>query len=251
MHEKTYFLPAFLISVAIILIFTIGGFFGFFGFLTNTLQSAFFPFSGFFQNQLTQQSVSTLKKENLSLSEKLVSLQQIQADNKALRDQFQTPNPVSRSLLPFRVVGMDSEALTINGGQKDGLSQGSIVVVGQELIGTVSKTTAHFAEVSLVTSKKSSFSATTSTSGAIGVVKGQGNGQLLIDNVLLADTLTVGDFVVTLGNQNDSGKGLPPGLIVGKIRSVEKNPSNLFQRATLSPLLAFDHLSTVFVIKPE
>lgn len=70
---------------------------------------------------------------------------------------------------------------------------------------------------------------------------------MILDNVLLSETLKVGDVVLTNGDIDQNGKGLPPDLIVGKITSVDKNPSALFQKADVVSFVDFSKLSTLFV----
>ena len=71
---------------------------------------------------------------------------------------------------------------------------------------------------------------------------------MILDNVLLTENLKNGDLVLTKGDVNLNGEGFLPGLIVGKIISVEKSPSALFQKAQVEGLVDVTKLSTVFVI---
>jgi rod shape-determining protein MreC len=125
------------------------------------------------------------------------------------------------------------------------------IIYKDNLVGRVTQIEDHFSKVLLVSNKSMSFSAKTSETGANGIVRGTGNGNVIFDNVLLSDTLKVGDVVVTSGEVDINGKGFPPDLIVGKITSVEKNPSNLFQKASIAPLVDFRKLTNVFVLMSE
>jgi len=69
-----------------------------------------------------------------------------------------------------------------------------------------------------------------------------------LDNVVLSDSIAVGDYVVTKGDLTIDNSGYPPSLIVGKIISVEKKSSDLFQRGKVKSLVDFSRLSTVFVV---
>ena len=94
------------------------------------------------------------------------------------------------------------------------------------------------------------FSLTAKTLGtqAAGVVKGQGGGEIILDNVLLSNSLEKDDLVVTEGNINLDGSGFPADLVVGKIAAVSKNPSDLFQEAKVQSQLDFTKLGKVFVV---
>lgn len=70
----------------------------------------------------------------------------------------------------------------------------------------------------------------------------------MLDNVVLAEGLEKDDLVSTKGDTDENGLGFPPDLVVGKIVSVNKKASNLFQSADIRSLVDFNKLETVFVI---
>lgn len=199
--------------------------------------------------------IKLLQEENRSLIKKLADLIKVQKDNEALRDQFQTVNIRSTSLLPAEVVGAPGflpgvsvpEALTLNRGESDGIKVGQAVIYKDNLIGIVVKTSKFLSSVSLITNSSSSFTASSLETNAQGVVKGQG-GEIIFDNVLLSEILKKDDLIVTKGNINQKEEGFVAGLIVGKIASVSKNASDLFQKAEVKQLVDLTKLSTVFVI---
>lgn len=261
MKEKTYFLPVFFLSLGMIFFVMLLSSLGIFGFVTNSVQSVMFPLSAFIVQYSPSGKVTeldSLKKENARLLQLLAQKQEVEADNVALRDQFQQTTPSPKKLLPADVVGMPNsiphvtfpDTIIIHAGKRQGVGIGSVVIVGQMVVGKVSGVSVEYSQVQLLTSKQSSFSVQTSTTHAIGVARGLGNGEILVDNILLSDSVVSGDSIVTLGDQNLSGVGYPPGLIVGKIMSIDKNPSNLFQKARVVPLLPLDSLTKVFVLFP-
>jgi cell shape-determining protein MreC len=71
----------------------------------------------------------TMREDYLSLSKKLVNQSKIEADNKALRDQFETQNVKSTSLIEANIVGSPSfipgvtlpEYYILDKGERDGL----------------------------------------------------------------------------------------------------------------------------------
>ena len=200
---------------------------------------------------------SDLKEENLKLVEQVSDYQKLKEQNKSLLDQFQTLNPKSSTLLQADVVGAPSfipglsspEYLTINKGLGDNIKVGQAVIFKNNLIGKINKINSNLSQVILITNNKSSFTAQTGGEKSIlGVLKGLGSGEMIMDNVLLNETLKNGDLVLTKGDVNLNGEGIPPGLIVGKIISVEKSPSALFQKAQVEGLIDITKLSTVFVI---
>lgn len=214
-----------------------------------------FPFFG------NDTKIKNLEDQNISLTKKLVDQERLLAENKSLHDQFQTVSPKSLDLLPANIVGAPRffpgistpDTYIIDVGSKDGVKVGSAVVSKDNLVGRVTKTTEFLSEVTLVTNISSKFAANVVGSlpagrQVLGVEKGQGNGDIILDNVLLSETLNKGDFVLSGGDLALELSGFPSGLIVGKITSVDKNPSNLFQKAKVESLVNFSSLSEVFVV---
>lgn len=259
MQKKTYLLPYTLIVLSLIFCILFISSKGWLGFFENSLQVTFLSL-GRSLHPLTpapKEKQETLQEENIRLSQEVAQKQLLENDNKALRDQFENTTFPTTSLLPARVVGQPQtipnlsfpEELIIDKGRKAGVSQGVIVVVKDNAIGQVTQSSDYFSKVQLVSSKQFALSGKDSTTGAVGVIKGIGNGEMVLDAVLLSDTLSVGDIVVSQGSQDITGKGFPPNILIGKITGVEKNPSSLFQRARIVPLLALQKLSLVFVLK--
>lgn len=235
------------------------------GFVTKTqdvpfVQTIFNPvqyaFIRLFHQTTPTTALDKLKAENISLQKQTAKMHLLEADNKALRDQFQTTNPASQNLMPVAVIGMPGfipgvtvpDFLIISAGAKDGVTDGQAVVYKDLLIGTITALHPRSAKVQLLTAANVSFAAKTATTGALGIVKGFGNGQVELDNVVLSDTLTVGDMVVSGADAQENGKGIPPGLIIGKITSIDKKSSNLFQKANIQVLTDVTRLSEVFLV---
>lgn len=261
MQDKRNFLPIFFISIALVLLIFLLARIGLLNFFINFSQESIFPFAQMVHTSSVKEDttqVGRLQKENAMLSQQLVQMKATQSDNQALRDQFATPNPNPQKLLPAQVVGFGDavvnesypESLIIHAGLHDGVRKDMVVVVKNELIGIINQVSAQYANVVLVSNKQSSFSVKDNSTNALGVAKGQGSGEILADNVLLSDTLQKDDLMVTVGNTTIDGNGFPPNLVVGKIVSVNKNPSSLFQNASVVPLISFDHLTEVFVLLP-
>lgn len=248
--------------VFVICIFIAFGVFIFSGFFTKIFSPIFYimsPLQKFtiskLKNKTPTDQISKLVLENQDLQNKLAGLNIIEKENQALKDQFTSVIIASKNLLPADIIGMPEfipgvnfpDTIVVDKGNKDGVSSDNAIVYKDSFIGSILKSTDHFSKASFVTSKNVSFTARALKTNAVGIVKGMGNGQMIFDNVLLSDNLEVGDFIVTTGDTSLNGKGYPPNLIVGKIVTVEKNPSNLFQKANIVSLYDFSHFSTVFI----
>lgn len=185
-----------------------------------------------------------------------VSSEAMKKENAALRDQFQTAMPRSRILLPSHILAAkgfipgvsDPEEFTIDVGSSDGVKSGYAVVSKDNLVGIITRVSSKLSIVQIVGNKQTSFTGKTSETNAQGIIKGQGSGKMLFTNVVLSDKLTRGDVVITKGDITASGTGVPANLIIGKIVSVDKKPSSLFQSAQVQSIVDMRHIDTVFVV---
>ncbi|MBI4084302.1 MAG: rod shape-determining protein MreC [Candidatus Levybacteria bacterium] len=220
--------------------------------LQRTVYSAFGGFSGIGGGDRIRQ----LEEENSTLWSQSKRQKTLETEVKALRDQFQTADPQAKTLLPATVIGLKGflpgislpSEIVLDKGFNDSIEKGYIVVYKDNLLGIVTKVTPHVSLVKLVTDSNISFTARTAQTNAFGVVSGQANGVMLLKNVVLSDKLTVNDLVVTKGDRDENGKGYPPDLIVGKIISVDKKASALFQSAQVRGLVDIARIPIVFII---
>lgn len=234
------------------------GAFGFFGKVFSPLSSMTYQLTALRQSG----SDSKLEQENKGLVKKLVDDKKLRDENSALSDQFQTAYPRSQNLLPAKVVSAPSfvpgvtspDYLVIDKGESDKIQIGSAVVFKDNLVGKVVEMSSSFSKVMLVSNSSLSISAMTMSvkgsmqQGAFGVIRGLSGQDMILDNVLLSENIQIGDYVVTKGDMDVSGVGYPPSLIVGKISSVDKKSSDLFQKAKIKSLVNFSGLNMVFVV---
>jgi rod shape-determining protein MreC len=222
------------------------GFTGLFEQLTVPIQR--FAFTSFhFGNNHT--SEDTLREENAKLLTQLAKQKEIEKENQALHDQFQVEHPSPQELLPATVIGNNDDQLILDKGSADGIKKGSVIVFKDNLIGKVIQVSKHISVVQLVTNPAILFTAQTAGTHSLGVVKGAGGGAILFGNVVLSEKVQKGDIIQTKGDVDAKGKGFPPDLIVGKVISVNKKASALFQTAEVQSLVDFTKLKIVFVMK--
>jgi len=201
------------------------------------------------------ESLKKLKDENIELTKKLLDQKKLQSENAALKDQFETSNPRSQNLLHGKVIGAPSfipgisfpTVFIIDKGEKDGVKNNQAVVFKDALIGRVEKTTKYLSKVILLSNSSFSFTAKTER-GALGIIKREGNGEITLNNVLLSEDLKKDDLVYTRGDLDEEGIGIPEDLIIGKIESIEKESSALFQKAKVRSMIDFTKLFNVFVV---
>lgn len=261
MRQRERFFLVFFIFILISIVFFLLSLGGNLKFASSILEKLASPigggiYSAFHKLPFVSENVQTkkLKDKNLSVVVQNSEIEKLKKENSALRDQFQTPNPKSYNLLPAQIIGAPSfiPGVTIptnfilDKGEQDNIKVSLAVVFKNNLIGKIIQTSSNLSKAEVIVNNSSSFTAKTQ-GDVLGVIKGDGK-TMTFDNVLLSENIKVGDIVTTKGDISIKGIGYPPDIIVGKIMSIDKNPSSLFQKARVESFVDFSKLSMVFII---
>lgn len=247
--KRNNFLEYFLLSAAFCILMIVLGRFGVLNIPRSILSEFFFPI-----RLLSTSVIAQDQEQNLGKAASDLKQQKIDREMKALRDQFAVLSPRSATLLSAKVIGMPSfipavsnpEYLILDKGDADGIKKGQAVVLFDNLVGEIDQVSQDSSRVMLIINRKVSFTGKLEN-GAIGVVKGAGD-TIEIGNILLAEDVRKDVLILTRGDQDLELVGIPPDLVVGKIVSIEKNPSALFQKAQVKSLVDFSKLNMVFVV---
>lgn len=252
MQRRATFFPIFILFLflsGIVFFFAQKGAFsgltGFFEQATVPLQRLTF---GLFHAEGTLSEEEKLREENRNLLVQLAKQQELEKENRALHDQFESVKVPTQQLLPAKIIGRNNDQFVIDKGSDDGVKPENVIVFKDNLVGKVIKVSGHRSVVHVVTHPEMSFTAEASKTETIGVISGRGGTSFIFGNVVLADKLEKDDLVITRGNVDEHGQGFPPDLIIGKITAVYKQPSALFQAAEVKSLVDFSKLDTVFVL---
>ncbi len=171
----------------------------------------------------------------------------LSAENAALRSQVGVAPRVSGKLIMGSPIGEAPGRLTINVGGSEGVTVGDSVIVGDVLVGRVIGLSAQQSDVLLPTYEGERVAAAVRSGGvdgvkrASGIVVGQG-GQLILEKVVLAEPLSVGDLVMTVG------EGYKRDLVVGRVAEILAQSDQLFKRARVEPAVEYSNLDRVFVV---
>jgi len=160
---------------------------------------------------------------------------------------FARTNP-GPEYLTAAVIGRDTSPflhyIIIKRGSDDGLRRGMPVVSSQGLVGRVAAVTAGAARVQLITDPNSVVNVHIQPSGAEAMLTGSITGDLTIESIPQADNVQIGDLVLTSG----LGGNYPANILIGQISGVSKLPVELFQTASVQPIVDFSQLEVVLVI---
>jgi rod shape-determining protein MreC len=146
------------------------------------------------------------------------------------------------------VIGRDPSPflhyVIINVGSNDGILRGMPVVTNQGLIGRVDAVIADAARVQLITDPASSVNVRLQNAEVEASLVGSVTGDVTLELIPQDIDIQAGDLVLTSG----LGGGYPPDLIIGQVVNVRSRDFDLFQQATVQPVVDFNHLEIVLVI---
>jgi rod shape-determining protein MreC len=196
-----------------------------------------------------RQRNAELEAEVSRLQAQVIDLQQQVDETEILAAlvDFSRANPES-TYKGAAVIGRDPSPflhyIIINRGSNDGILRGMPVVTNQGLIGRVDAVIADAARVQLITDPASTINIRLQNADADAVLVGSVTGDLTLEMISQDVSVEVGDVVLTSG----LGGGYPPDLIIGQVLNVRKRDYELFQQASIQPVVAFTRLEIVLVI---
>ncbi|MGZ9222606.1 MAG: rod shape-determining protein MreC [Anaerolineales bacterium] len=146
------------------------------------------------------------------------------------------------------VIGRDPSPflhyVIINRGSNEGILRGMPVVTNQGLIGRVDAVIADAARVQLITDPAASVNVRLQNAETEAALVGSVTGDLALEMIPQDINVQPGDLVLTSG----LGGGYPPDLIIGQVVNVRSRDFDLFQQATVQPVVDFNRLEIVLVI---
>ena len=201
--------------------------------------------------------IDRLRAENADLrvalagaEQRIAELAEAARENEELRELLGIADALEMELFPVRVVTRDPSNFAwevgIDAGSDDGIAEGMAVVANADgagaLAGTVISVTEDTARVRFVIDTRSVVIAVDQASRALGEVRGQAGGQLVMTNIPVTEMVEVDDTVVSAGLTHGSeASRYPGGLLIGTVQAVEEDANALTQTAFVRP--AFDAAS--------
>jgi rod shape-determining protein MreC len=200
-----------------------------------------------------------LKDEVRRLRQDLAEAQTAKRDARELRGllglQREEGYPQGTDPLAARVIARSPtvwySSVKIDKGSSDGVRSDQPVIAAGGLAGKVTRVTGGTAEVTLITDAESAVSGQVMPEGANGIVKPEvGNpNDLLLDFVEKGRRVTEGTTVVTSGFTSSRVESLfPRGIPIGRVRKVDLDEIELYQRVHVKPFADLRRLDVVQVL---
>jgi len=197
---------------------------------------------------LTQRNAE-LEAEVSNLQTKIIELQQQLGEFQILSAllDFARAYP-EYQYVGASVIGRDPSPFVkyihVNRGSDDGIRRGMPVVTQQGLVGRIAQTTASAALVQLITDPATMINTRLEPERVEGILSGSITGDVSLDFIPQEASVKPGDLVLTSG----LGGNFPPNILIGQVTSVRSQDYDLFQSASVQPVVDFEHLEIVLII---
>lgn len=203
---------------------------------------------------------TTLKAENERLKQQLIAIAPEKSqceiwkiENQELRKSLQFIETQQRPFVLARVIGREASfgqnLLILNKGSEDRVQPGNAVIVGNGVIlGKIFETNSLTSSLRLLNDTNSKLAVSIlNSSRTIGVLEGEFGLSLKMNLIPKDIVLDAGAMIITSGLE----QGIPHGLSAGVVGKVESLPQELFQSATIEPLIDYNTLTVVTILLAE
>jgi rod shape-determining protein MreC len=203
-------------------------------------------------------SQERLLRENQELKARILEQAALSQEARLLRAEHEYLLGLAAGKSRFAEAGTIAEVLytarnpftrkiVVDKGLQQGIRAGMPVIDGAGVVGQVTSVGTFTSEVTLVTEKDQSVPVMLLRNGQRAIAVGSGKeGGIDVPFVPLSADVQSGDVLVTSGIDGT----YPPGLVVAKVSSVEKNAALPFTKITARPLAGVENHRFVLILPP-
>lgn len=197
------------------------------------------------RSQALEQEVERLESEKIQYNEYLIENQRLSA----LLD-YKKVMAGNYNFAIASVIGRDPGnwfgTLTLNRGSSEGIKENMSVLTPEGLVGRVIAVSASTCEVLMITDPRSGVGSLVQDTRTPGIVEGVAGASGIARMIHIPNNAPVeaGQAVVTSGQ----GSLFPKGIPVGRINSIQNEPSGLFLSAEISPFANLNSLEEVMIV---
>lgn len=208
----------------------------------SSIKETTLRFWNMFQNsEIYEQQVRELEA-------KLTHFTEIENENKRLQELLDFKKSIPEKSLGARVIGWDlsviKKTVILDKGSSQGVNNGMAVVAPRGLVGRVLEDGPNTSRAILLTDPDSRVSGISQDSRTHGIVMGDGTPYLTLRYLDLDSGIAVGETILSSG----VGGIFPKGIGIGKVESLERDPSGFHLSAKVIPFVAFSKLEEVLCV---
>jgi rod shape-determining protein MreC len=210
--------------------------------LTGVVDSVGDLFSARSQNLRLKQELAARDRELFELRARVT---EERLDRRLLADSSVLPKILAAApvLLIENRAGLQSAV--IGAGSSSGVLPGSPIAVPEGLVGRVVTVSRSISRAQLLVDASAAAGARIARTGEIGVVRGDGRGQLKLQNIPTTSRVQPGDSIESAGIDGI----YPRGVAIGRVSTVSRG--SLFLEIGVVPAASFSQLTDVLVLAPS
>lgn len=190
-----------------------------------------------------RQRISDLERQVAELTVDATKVVVFEEENSALRKLIGAEFPDDWSFIPASVLSR-GDTFSISAGRKQGVTIGDSVVWEDIILGTVVDVSENMSSLRRLSDAESRIPVYVPSTGARGLLEGRFDSQIVMSQILQEEEVKEGDTVVTSGDSQ-----VLRGFVVGKVKKVEVEESDVYKEAFVEPVVNVGRLNTVFVVK--
>lgn len=194
------------------------------------------------RNALLEGEVSSLQTQVIQLQEQLqeadVLYSLLDFARARPQDEYIAAAVIGRDPSPFL------HYVIIDHGTDDGIRHGMPVVTEQGLVGRIDAVTASAARVQLISDPGSVVNVRLQNQNSEGQISGSVTGEVTLGMVAQNVNLSAGEILLTSG----LGGNFPTDVLVGQVSEITRSDNQLFQSASVQPVVDFTTIRAVLVI---
>lgn len=205
--------------------------------------------SVFFLGSLIQKN-QQLQEQNIKLKIDDARIEEVMKENELLRKQLGLP---SGSEPDFVLANMSGRCASnynrcalIDAGRRQGVVEGAAVTAfGGVLVGRVAEVYDLVSVVLLINDAASAVNVITRETLASGILRGGGDGGLILEMVSPDKNIEVGEEIMTV----IMGNVFPQGLLIGEVSDIISKDVDISKRARIKPAVSVSQIEKVLIIK--
>ena len=194
------------------------------------------------ENDKLQKAIKVLKEENNQLREAFIANIRLRRLLNFKEKLIKTP------IIPAEVIGEDPspwfKTILIDKGKKHSIKKNMVVVTSDGIIGRIIQVSRSTSKVLLIIDHRSAIDAMVQRTRAKGILEGKAESNCRLKYVLRADDIITGDKIISSG----LGGIFPKGLLLGRVRKIEKDNFGMFQSVEVTPSVNFLKLEELLVL---
>ena len=189
-----------------------------------------------------------LRENNIKLSNEIANLKEAKLENirllKLLKFKETSNLPVISGKIINKSIIQTRNSITLNIGDADSVRINMPVITDDGLVGRIVTTSKNYSIAQILLNKDLRISVKCQRNRVDGILNYDGVQNLTVNNVLKNAEINAGDIFISSEYSSNFPGGIPIGVVV-EIGNLD----NIFKKITLRPLVNFEKLEEVFVLK--